>query len=139
MKALAIGFMTIIISLSCHAQTKYVDGKYEGRSQSIYKDEPFVGISTLIIKENKIESVAFYIIDTTKNELFDAKYENHYKGVNEEYVLQCKNDWAGVNRYPKVLVAKQSLEKVDAVSGATWSHNLFKDASKKALKKAEKK
>lgn len=129
----------LILSISAiSAQEIYKDGTYTGKTQSIYKAEPFLGVSTIIIKDSKIESVNFYIIDTAANELFDEKYEKHYEGVNQEYVEQCRNDWKGIQRYPKVLKAKQKLEEVDAVSGATWSYNMFKDASKIALQKAKK-
>ena len=136
MKLFILLSFLILIGLRGSAQVSYKDGTYIGNSQSIYKEEPFVGISTIIIQGGLIDSVNFYIVDTSKNELFDARYEKHFAGVNEEYVQQCRKDWAGTQRYPKVLMAKKKLSEVDAVSGATWSFNMFRDATSVALKKA---
>lgn len=131
-------FFTLVFCLASCKLGTYKNGLYTARTQSIYKDEPFKGVVTIFVKQHKIDSINFYIIDTSRNEVFDEKYEKHYIGVNQEYVEQCRNDWKGVQRYPKVLIKKQKLEEIDAVSGATWSYNMFKDACKKALKEAKR-
>lgn len=115
---------------------KYNDGVYSGESRSIYVQEPYYGQTTVTIKNGEIVDVSFKIVDKEKNEPFDEKYEKHYKG-NDEYVQQCRKDWEGVQTYPKKLLKKKSIEKVDAVSGATWSYNLLKASLQEALKKAE--
>lgn len=115
---------------------KYNDGVYFGESRSIYVQEPYYGQTTVTIKNDEIVSVEFRIIDKTHNEVFDEKYEKHFKG-NEVYIQQCRKDWKGVQTYPDKLLKKKDIDKVDAVSGATWSYNIFKASLQEALKKAE--
>ena len=127
----------VLFSLACTQQPKFKNGIYEGRTQSKYKQEPFLGVCKLTIENSTISNIDFYIIDTVNNELFDEKYEKHYVGNNEEYVQQCRNDWAGVQQYPKDFMQKQNIDSVDAVTGATWSYNMFHDATAIALEKAK--
>jgi major membrane immunogen (membrane-anchored lipoprotein) len=137
-KILAITSIVALAALLAFTgkQAKYKDGVYVGESQSIYTQEPFFGQATVTIKQGQIVDVVFKVIDKVHNEPFDEKYEKHYSG-NEEYIQQCRNDWKGVQTYPKTLLKKKDIEKVDAVSGATWSYNLLKASLQEALKKAE--
>ena len=111
------------------------NGSYEGRSCSIYGNEPYKGVTIITIKNGKIQQVTFNILDTLKNELFDRNYSSHFPS-EPLYQKQCVEDWKGVLLYPAQLVKKQDLKKVDAVTGATWSHNLFVSSASIALKKA---
>lgn len=129
--------LLVLLSLACTQQPKLRNGIYEGRTQSKYKQEPFLAVSKVSIENSTISNIDFYIIDTTNNELFDEKYEKHFIGNNEEYVQQCRNDWGGVQRYPKELLQKQNIDSVDAITGATWSYNMFHDATAIALEKAK--
>ncbi|HEX2969964.1 MAG TPA: FMN-binding protein [Bacteroidales bacterium] len=112
----------------------YSDGQYTGYSQSDYSAEPYWGIIRFNVKEGKIKNVNFMIRDSALHETFNAEYAKHFAG-NEEYIQQTRNDWNGVNRYPKILERKQDISKVDVITGATWSHNIFKDSFIAALKK----
>lgn len=107
---------------------------YGGRSQASYTNEPYIGITKLSFQNNKLVNVEFQIVDTLNNEIFGSDYEKHYPD-NEEYRMQCRKDWQGVLNYPKELLMKQDISKVDAVSGATWSYNLFKASTVNALSK----
>ncbi|HNZ71150.1 MAG TPA: FMN-binding protein [Prolixibacteraceae bacterium] len=126
--------LALLISLmlfSCNSanqSTRVVKGK----SQSVYTNEPFVGMVTLTYHKEKLASVDFQIVDTLHNEVFGSDYEKHYPD-NEEYRMQCRNDWQGVLSYPAQLVKKQDIGAIDAISGATWSYNLFSAAVKNAL------
>lgn len=73
-------------------------------------------------------------MDTSNQELFDEKYEKHFIG-NELYTNQCRNDWKGVQSYPEKLLKSQRLDDLDAVTGATWSYNIFKSSISIALQK----
>lgn len=120
------------------AKTKYnVDGIYEGESRSIYTDENYWGVAKVTIKKGEIINLSFSIIDKTNGEVFDQKYERHYAG-NDKYIEQCRNDLKGAEAYTKKFKKEKQLSKVDAISGATWAHNLFTEAVKIALDKAEK-
>ncbi len=115
----------------------YKDGHYNGISRAIYTDEPFYGITKIAIENGKIVKVIFFVRDSSKHEYFDDKYEKYFAG-NDEYVQQCRNDWKGINSYPDSLLKYQDIDKVDAISRATWSFNIFKASVKQALSSAEK-
>jgi major membrane immunogen (membrane-anchored lipoprotein) len=124
-------------SLAQKKNSNYKDGIFEGVSRSRYTDEPYYAKVKLTITNGQIADVKFSIRDSSLHEFFDEKYEKHFSG-NEEYVNQCRNDWKGVKSYPDSLLRIQNIEKVDAISGATWACNMFKAATKEALKKAAK-
>ena len=127
-----------VMLLSARFNGPYADGIYEGTSRSIYIQENYWGHTKITIENGYITKVDFKIIDSTKKELFDDKYERYFKG-NDEYIKQCRNDWKGVQSYPQKLLKYQRLKNVDAVTGATWSYNMFKYSATEALKKAVKK
>jgi major membrane immunogen (membrane-anchored lipoprotein) len=77
------------------------------------------------------------IRDSNLHETFNENYERHFEG-NPLYIQQCREDWKGVQRYPKKLAEAQNPDKVDAISGATWSHNIFKASLNEALKSAKR-
>jgi major membrane immunogen (membrane-anchored lipoprotein) len=59
----------------------------------------------------------------------------HFKD-NPVYIKQCRKDSKGVRAYPKKLFKTQDIDQVDAMSGATWSYNIFKASVNEALKNA---
>jgi major membrane immunogen (membrane-anchored lipoprotein) len=115
---------------------KYRDGTYEGLSQHIYTNEPYWGKVRIIIDKGMLTGINFIIRDSNLHETFSKKYKKHFKG-NMEYIQQVLNDWKGVKTYPKKLIDSQNINKIDALSGATWSYNIFKASAGEALKKAE--
>jgi major membrane immunogen (membrane-anchored lipoprotein) len=112
---------------------KYQDGKYSGQSQSTYTDEPYWGRVSFTLKEGLFTGINFIIRDSVLHEPFDSLYAKHFKD-NELYIEQCINDWKGVQSYPKKLIEIQNIDKLDAVSGATWSYNIFRASVKEALR-----
>lgn len=116
---------------------KYSDGVFEGQSQDKYTDEPYWGKVQVKIEKGSFSVVSFVIRDSNLHETFDQFYEKHFIGT-PEYVQQCRNDWKGVQIYPGRLLESQNINKVDAMSGATWSYNIFKASANKALMKAVK-
>jgi major membrane immunogen (membrane-anchored lipoprotein) len=115
----------------------YKDGTYEGKSRSIYINEPYWGSVKITLKNGSFTNISFTIRDSGLHETFDGNYEKHFQG-NAVYIQQCRNDWIGVQKYPDKLSETQNINKVDAMSGATWSCNIFKASVKEALKNAEK-
>jgi major membrane immunogen (membrane-anchored lipoprotein) len=111
----------------------YPDGQYSGESRYVYTDEPYWGSVSFTLKDGLFTSVNFIIRDSALHEPFDSLYEKHFKD-NNLYIQQCRNDWEGVQTYPKKLMEIQNIDKLDAVSGATWSYNIFKASVKEALK-----
>ncbi len=94
------------------------------------------GMSGLRLENGRYTTINFFIRDSNLHEQFDGYYENHFQG-NELYIQQCRNDWKGVQSYPGKLIEIQKVDKLDAVSGATWSFNIFKASVKDALAKAK--
>jgi major membrane immunogen (membrane-anchored lipoprotein) len=116
----------------------YPDGNYSGQSRSVYIDEPYWGSVRFTLKNGHYTGISFIIRDSSLHEAFDSIYEKHFLG-NDLYIQQCRNDWKGVQTYPGKLVETRNINKIDAVTGATWSFNIFKASLIDALSKAGKK
>ena len=131
---ITIGIIGLILIVSMRPGP-YHDGIYEGKSGAGYIHEPYTGMVKIEIKNSHFTKIDFSIMDTLNNEIFDSTYWKHYIG-NKIYIAQCRQDWKGVLYYPRRLIETQDIEKVDAISGATWSYNLFKQSTLMALKAA---
>ncbi len=110
----------------------YKDGNYHGSSRASYNNEPYYGFARIRVENGQIVKVVFFVRDSAKQEIFDGKYERHFAG-NDLYVQQCRNDWKGIQSYPDSLLKYQDIDQIDAISGATWSYNLFKASVKEAF------
>ena len=133
--------LAVVLSTTTYCQTqdstiKYKDGTYSGQSRSKYIYEPYWGCVHLTIKNGSVSDIRFVIRDSNLHETFDGNYEKHFEGI-AEYIQQSRNDWKGVQSYPIIFSEKQDINKVDAVSGATWSYNIFKASVNEALKNAK--
>jgi major membrane immunogen (membrane-anchored lipoprotein) len=106
-------------------------------SRAKYTGEPYWGKVEVIIDKGVISVVKFTIRDSALHEPFNLAYAKHFEG-NPLYIQQTKNDWNGVQTYPRKAIETQDANKVDAISGATWSYNIFKAALNEALRKARK-
>ncbi len=124
--------VAVILFTAFSLNKKYKDGHYSGVSRSIYTQEPYYGRASIVIDKGKIVKVDFFIRDSVLRENFDGAYERHFAG-NQLYIQQCRNDWKGVQSYPDSLIKHQDIDKVDAISGATWSYNIFKASVKNAM------
>jgi major membrane immunogen (membrane-anchored lipoprotein) len=118
------------------SSVRYKDGTYEGKSRAKYIYEPFWGSIHLTLKNGLLTDIKFVIRDSNLHETFDGNYEKHFVG-NPEYIQQSRNDWKGVQTYPKKLSEKQDINKLDAITGATWSYNIFRATVNEALKNAK--
>jgi major membrane immunogen (membrane-anchored lipoprotein) len=133
-----LSIILLMALISCRHAVKnfYNDGLFTGESRSIYTDEPYYGITTVSIQNGNITAVKFQVVDKDKNEVFDEKYENHFKDI-PLYIQQCRNDWQGIQTYPGRFLKVGEIDRVDAITGATWSYNLFKASLTIALEKAK--
>ena len=111
------------------------DGQFNGTSRSVYIDEPFYGRTRITVEDGQITKVEFTIRDSSKHEYFNGEYEKYMEG-NDLYIQQCRNDWKGVRSYPDSLLKYNDIDKVDVVSGATWSYNIFRASALEALEQA---
>ena len=114
----------------------YKDGRYRATSRAQYTYEPYYGSSEIIIENGRITKVVFFIRDSLKHEMVNENYEKYFAG-NDLYIEQCRNDTRGIRSYPDSLIKYQELDKVDAISGATWSYNIFMASARQALSQAE--
>lgn len=134
-KTLFISVFFLLTAFSLYLPFR--DGKFSGKSKSIYTNEPYYGCTNITIEKGRMTQIDFLVRDSAKHVNFDAGYERYFAG-NDAYITQCRNDWKGIQQYPDSLLKYQDLNKVDAMAGATWSHNLFKASVKEALAKAKR-
>lgn len=111
----------------------YPDGIYEGKSRDGYTGEPFWGIVKIKVENGAFATINFKIRDTSIHESVDSMYGIHHYPTFPVYQLQCIKDGNGIKTYPRKLLETQDMDKVDAMSGATWSYNIFKASVKAAL------
>jgi len=109
---------------------------YSGTSRPVYTDEPYYGTVKISVENGTIVKVSFTILYSSKHKYFDDKYKKHFER-NQEYIMQCRNDWKGIQSYPDSLLKYQYTTKVDVISRATWSFNIFMAAVREALAGAE--
>jgi major membrane immunogen (membrane-anchored lipoprotein) len=131
------GIIVFLLSASCVVKSgnKYKDGEFAGISRSIYQQENFYGVTKIGVSDGKITDVDFSIIDMDNKVFFDEKYEERFKDI-PEYMEQCRNEWKAINIYPDILLEKQKIDSLDAITAATWSFNMFESSLTEALKKA---
>ena len=116
----------------------YADGVYTGRSSDFEADESGVGSGygqvEIEIKDNSIVACTFtmYELDGT---IKDDNYGSEYSKENR---LKAQKAVQSAGKYAASLVEKGSVDKVDAISGATISYNEFTEAVNDALSKAKK-
>jgi len=133
-----IGILALLGFTLFQKSGPYLDGVYKANSQAQYTYEPYVGYVTITIKNGWPIDAEFKIVDTAKNEPFDERYEKNFEG-NQHYIDQCRSDLRGTKAYPEFLTKEKDIDKVDAITGATWSYNIFKEAVNKALMMAKRK
>ena len=136
---IALLVIVVVLCLVSMSATKQLnDGIYKGESQSKYTAEPYWGQVTLEVKDDKVNLIYFQIVDKDKNEVFGPNYERHFRS-NQEYITQCRLEVKGIKAYTEAFLKAKDISKVDAITGATWSYNLFRDALNAALEKARHK
>ena len=120
------------------AANGYNDGTYEGRSQDHDDDEDGNGAGygtvTLTIEGGKITECEFimYELDGT------LKDDSYGADLSRENRLKAQKAVQSAPKYAQMLVEAGSLDGVDAISGATISHDEFIEAVNDALGKAAK-
>lgn len=139
MKNFAKAFIFLSIagmSFSC-AKPKspvYKDGTYTAVSE---KDDwgGWADIS-ITVQDKKIVDCVFITYDkdgVVKGKTYGMQ-DGQIKNAGLYKIAQASVE--GTKKYPGLLLEKQNINKIDAVSGATVSHRLFQDAVRKALQNA---
>ncbi len=127
----------------------YADGEYEGKSA--LTSEGYYGKAKVKIRNFKIQDIYFEIFDTAifkeraiskyknlKELLLDESYKEEVYKDMPYYREQTSNELAGMKKYKSELLQKQDIDKVDAISGATWSYQIFTETMKNTLEKADR-
>lgn len=112
----------------------YKDGTYTAKSG--LDELGGTGVITLTIENGKITKADFRGIQVT-GQPKDSSYGKTIGNLNQEYYNKAQKAVKGAAAYAPKLVETQDVDKVDAVSGATVSHDQFTEAVKKALKQAQ--
>jgi major membrane immunogen (membrane-anchored lipoprotein) len=117
------------------ASRMYRDGTYEFKSPA--DGEGYYVKGTLTVSDGKISAAQWTIYDANRTDkVFDKDYETVFAG-NDTYIQQCRDNLKGSEGYTQGLIDGQSIDSVDAVSGATWAYHKFSDFVEGALAQAK--
>ncbi|MGP1437831.1 MAG: FMN-binding protein [Treponema sp.] len=144
MKKNILIFACIVFLFSCskkeemrsESSMQYIDGIY--KAVSSIKDEWGGSAEVeIIVKDGKITSCVFVSYEQD-GKIKDAEYGKN-DGVIKNMGLYkiAQNAVSQSNKYGDMLVQTQDIEKLDALSGATISFALFKDAVNQIVEKAK--
>lgn len=124
-----------VFSLGC-GKTELKDGTFKGVITKEEADSKNAGDSfvEITVKEGKIVSCKFETRDSKGN----IKDSNYGKDSGEQNYKKAQKAVEGINKYPEELIKVQNIDDVDSISGATISHKIFVEATKKALEEAAK-
>jgi major membrane immunogen (membrane-anchored lipoprotein) len=127
--------LTVILLAGC-GKPGYKDGVYFGKSSE--DDTGAWGEVTITISNDKAADCVFI----TRQKDGTVKDENYGKVngeiSNQDFYAKAQLAVRAMEQYAKEYIAKQELEKIDVVSGATIAYNQFLEAAGEALEKAEK-
>jgi major membrane immunogen (membrane-anchored lipoprotein) len=135
-------FIFVVLAITVYSLTKpahsFTRGEYQNgvyTSKEIITNEGYVGIVKLTIAKGLITGVDFHITDDL-GMVFDEKYGPARYYNHPAYLQECVDELAGIKKYKLKLLQSQDIAAVNAVSGATWSYDIFSvnDALKKASK-----
>ena len=143
--ALAVALTALLLTACGGGGPKeYVDGTYTAQSEMYTAEEEGegdgYGVVTLTISGGKItgcEFITYQPDGTVKDEEYD-KAVNGEVG-NPDFYNKAQKAVKAAPVYAEQLVETGSLDQVDAISGATYNDQQFKDAVDTALQQAEKK
>lgn len=119
--------LTMVVGCSSN-NAKYEDGTYKAEGE--YDEHGYKPTVEIVVEKGEIVSVKY-------DEVTEA---NELKSENEEYASMMKgvSGIAPAEAYEQLenaLLKNQDIDKVDLVSGATGSSELFKSLVKEALNK----
>ncbi|MGP1416043.1 MAG: FMN-binding protein [Treponema sp.] len=137
-------FVSLVFLFSCtkkeeavnESSNYYIDGTYKATSS--IKDE-WGGTATveIVVRDGRITSCIFTSYEED-GKLKDAEY-GKTDGIIKNMGLYkiAQNAVVQSNKYGDMLVKTQDIESLDALSGATVSFDLFKNAVEQIMKEAK--
>jgi major membrane immunogen (membrane-anchored lipoprotein) len=137
MVCLAVLLWAVCLPAGSFAEGKLRDGVWSAETKPDY--EGYFCRVTLTVNKGRITGCDWEIRDANrKNRLFDETYGPEVFKNQKLYQKQSEENLQGMKAYIDQLLATQSLEKVDAVTGATWARGKFEEALIAVLKEAKK-
>ncbi|NSW90833.1 MAG: FMN-binding protein [Firmicutes bacterium] len=136
-KYLIITFVVLLalVLVSGCSGSKYKDGTWKAESQP--DDYGNTALVEITIKDGKITDVVWKEMSNGKEK--DEDYgKKDGKIENQENYDKAQKAIKASKTYGDKLVEVQDINKVDAISGATRSHETFVSLVKEALEKAKK-
>lgn len=128
---LAAVLVLLFTLASCGGKTGYKDGTYTGEYS---EKEGIVNMQVeLTIEDNKITACSMKAYGKDGK----VKDETYGDGLDDKNKELAKLAYQGFSQYADLLVEKQDISEVDAISGATVSYKEFKAAVEDALSKAK--
>jgi major membrane immunogen (membrane-anchored lipoprotein) len=113
---------------------EYRDGTYTAKSSP--DERGAIGEITLVIEKGRITKADYKGI-MKNGKLKDQDYgKTNGKIENQEFYRKAQIAVKAMPSYPAKLLETQSVDSIDAVSGATVSYRQFSEAVKAALKQA---
>lgn len=127
-----VAVLVILFSLAaCDGKSGYKDGTYTGEYS---EKEGIVNMQVeLTIENNKITACSMKAYGKDGK----VKDETYGDGLDDKNKELAKLAYQGFSQYADLLVEKQDISEVDAISGATVSYKEFKAAVEDALSKAK--
>lgn len=129
---LLMSLLFLVFFTACHSQgISLKEGTFEGVSSK--DDEGAYGKVKITIENKRIETVEFQTIQKDGS-IKDSEYgKRNGEITNQNFYNKAQLAVNAMKSYSQELEKKQSLDEVEAVSGATISYNQFKEAVEDAL------
>jgi len=132
--------LLLTAALTACGPASYADGTYTGQSSVYEGDEDGngdgYGVVTITIQDNRVIACEFttYEPDGT---LKDEEYGKQSGEVaNQDFYNKAQRAVRAAQNYAEQLAAKGELSLVDAISGATYNYDQFREAVEDALSQA---
>lgn len=132
-KGLLVFVLLFALLLGACGGPKLKDGTYS--HQSTPDESGGYADVTITIQDGKIVACEQILYDKEGN----VKDESYGKLLNENLYKVAQAAVKAAAEYPAALIAKQDIDQVDAISGATQSHALFVECVKVILERATEK
>lgn len=129
MKFKTFSTLALVGCLLAGCSNGYKDGSYTGHYE---KNGEEMNV-TIVIADGKIKDCTMEEFDNTGK----LKDETYGEGLDETSSELAHRAYLGFSQYPEKLIEAQSVDDMDAISGATVSFKRFKEAANEALRKAK--
>lgn len=124
-----IFILLLIFTVGC-SKSKFKDGEWEAKSE--IDENGYSSAINILVKDGKIDSVDYDEYDEDGGR--KSEDENYSKLMEDTFGVSPSQAY---EQLEGALIKTQNPDKLDAVSGATGSSEIFKNLAKEALEKAK--